>query len=99
MIGDTATRVPGGAVPIAVIGAGSVLGEMAVLDGAPRSATCTAMSDVQAAGLTQRGLERMIDEHPRVGARLLAVLAQHLAERLRAVDDQLRMWGEITAQR
>jgi CRP-like cAMP-binding protein len=96
---DTATRVPGGSVPIAVIGAGSLLGEMAVLDGAPRSATCTAMSDVQAAGLTQRGLERLIDEHPQVGARLMVVLAQHLAERLRAVDDQLRMWGEITAQR
>lgn len=96
---DTATRVPGGSVPIAVLGAGSVLGEMAVLDGAPRSATCTAMSDVQAAGLTQRGLERLIDENPRVGARLMTVLAQHLAERLRAVDDQLRMWGEITAPR
>ncbi len=95
---DTATRVPGGAVPISVVGPGSVLGEMAMLDGAPRSATCTAMSDVQAAGLSPRGMERLIDEHPRVAARLLAVLAQHMAERLRAVDDQLRLWGEITSR-
>lgn len=96
---DTATLVPGGAVPIAVVGPGSVLGEMAVLDGAPRSATCTAMSDVQAAGLTQRGLERLILEHPRVACKLLVVLAQHMAERLRAVDDLLRLWGEATAPR
>ena len=39
---------------IVVLGAGSVLGEMAVLDGAPRSATCTTVTAVQAAGLAQR---------------------------------------------
>ncbi len=86
-----------GDVPIAVLGAGSVLGEMALLDGAPRSATCTAMSDVQAAGLARRGLERLIDEHPRVAAKLLVVLAQHMAERLRALDDQLRLYGQLHA--
>ncbi len=68
---------------------------MALLDGAPRSATCTAVSAVQAAGLARRGLERLIDEHPRVAARLMVVLAQHMAERLRALDDQLRMYGQI----
>ena len=92
---DTGTGL--GDVPIAVMGAGSVLGEMALLDGAPRSATCTAMSDVQAAGLARRGLERLIDEHPRVAAKLLVVLAQHMAERLRALDDQLRLYGQLHA--
>jgi CRP/FNR family transcriptional regulator, cyclic AMP receptor protein len=92
---DTATSLPGLEVPIAVLGAGSVLGEMALLDGAPRSATCTAVSAVLAAGLARRGLERLIDEHPRVAARLMVVLAQHMAERLRALDDQLRMYGQI----
>ena len=94
---DTGTSLPGLEVPIAVLGAGSVLGEMALLDGAPRSATCTAITAVQAAGLARRGLERLIDEHPRVGARLMVVLAQHMAERLRALDDQLRMYGQIHA--
>jgi CRP-like cAMP-binding protein len=98
---DTGTSADTGAglgdVPIAVMGAGSVLGEMALLDGAPRSATCTAMSDVQAAGLARRGLERLIDEHPRVAAKLLVVLAQHMAERLRALDDQLRLYGQLHA--
>jgi len=94
---DTGNSPPGLEVPIAVLGAGSVLGEMALLDGAPRSATCTAVSPVLAAGLARRGLERLIDEHPRVAARLMVVLAQHMAERLRALDDQLRMYGQIHA--
>ena len=42
---DTGTSTPSGDMPIAVMGAGSVLGEMAVLDGAPRSATCTARKE------------------------------------------------------
>ena len=94
---ETGTCLPGLEVPIAVLGAGSVLGEMALLDGAPRSATCTAVTPVQAAGLARRGLERLIDEHPKVAARLMVVLAQHMAERLRALDDQLRMYGQIHA--
>ncbi len=96
---DTGTGTPGGSMPIAVLGAGSVLGEMALLDGAPRSATCTAMSAVQAAGLAQRGLERLIEEHPRVAAKLMVLLAQHMAERLRALDDQLRLYGQISPPR
>ena len=92
---ETGTALPGLEVPIAVLGPGSVLGEMAPLDGAPRSATVTAVTPVQAAGLARRGLERLIDEHPKVAARLMVVLAQHMAERLRALDDQLRMYGQI----
>lgn len=94
---DTGTDLPGLEVPIAVLGPGAVLGEMALLDGAPRAATVTAVTPVQAAGLARRGLERLIDEHPRVAARLMVVLAQHMAERLRALDDQLRMYGQIHA--
>lgn len=92
---DTGSPTPSGEVPIAVVGPGAVLGQMSLLDGAPSSATCTAVTDIRAAGLGRRGLERLIDEHPRVGAKLLALLAQSLAERLRALDDQLRLYGQI----
>jgi CRP-like cAMP-binding protein len=72
-----------------------VLGEMSLLDGAPRSATCTAVTDILAAGLARRGLERLVDEHPKVAAKLLAGLAQRLAERLRSMGEQLQMYGQI----
>jgi CRP-like cAMP-binding protein len=94
---DTGSLSPSGEVPISVLGPGAMLGEMALLDGAPRSATCTALSKLQAAGLARRGLERLIDEHPKVAAKLMAVLAQGLSERLRALDEQLQMYGQIHA--
>lgn len=89
--------LPQNAMPIAALGAGSILGEMSLMDGAPRAATCTAVSDVRAAGLGRRGLALLIDEHPRVAAKLLVVLAHGLAERLRALDEQLRMVGQVQA--
>lgn len=92
---DASSPGPFGSVPISVLGAGSVLGEMSLLDGAPRSATCTAISNIRAAGLARRGLERLIDEHPRVAAKLMAGLAQRMAERLRAMAEQLQMYGQI----
>lgn len=73
------------------------MGEMAVFDGAPRSATCTAVTAVQAAGLARRRVERLIDEHPKVAAHLMVVLPQNMAERQRALDDQLRMCAQIHA--
>ncbi len=85
-------------VPISVLGPGSIIGEMALLDGAPRSASCTAVSAVRAAGLSRRGLELLLDEHPQVAARLIAGLGQRIAERLRALGDQLLMYGEVNAK-
>lgn len=88
---------PDDAVAIAVLGAGSVIGEMALLDGAPRSASCTTLSTVHAAGLSRRGLEILLDAHPRVAARLMVGLAQRLAERLRAMAQHVQAYAEINA--
>lgn len=84
-------------VPISVLGAGSIIGEMALLDGAPRSASCTAVSAVRAAGLSRRGLELLIDEHPTAAARLMAGLGQRIADRLRAMGEQLQLYAQINA--
>jgi CRP-like cAMP-binding protein len=84
-------------VPIAVLGPGSIIGEMALLDGAPRSATCVALSPVQAAGLPRQGLEQLIAEHPQVAVKLMIGLAARIAERLRAMADHLRLYGQLHA--
>ena len=87
---------PQGSVTISALGPGSIIGEMAMLDGAPRSASCTAQSQVTAAGLTRWGLERLIDEQPRAAAKLLMVLAQSTAERLRAMGQQLQLYAQLS---
>jgi CRP-like cAMP-binding protein len=84
-------------VAISVLGPGSIVGEMTLLDGAPRSATCTAHSPVLAAGLSRKGLERLIAEHPRVAAKLLVGLASRIAERLRALGEQIQFYAALAA--
>jgi CRP-like cAMP-binding protein len=92
--------IGGGMVPVAisVVGPGSVIGEMALLDGSPRSASCTTISAVQAAALSRQGLERLIDQQPRVAAKLLIGLGSRTGERLRALGEQLQMYAGVVEQ-
>ena len=85
------------AVTISSLGAGSLLGEMSLLDGEPRSTQCTAISAVQCAGLSRQGLDLLIVQRPLVAARLLAEVGSIIANRLRALSEQLRLYGQITA--
>jgi len=82
-------------VELAVLGAGQILGELALLDGQPRSASCTAVSTVRAAGLSRVGLQRLVAEQPAVAAKFLAALAQRTGERLRGLGDQLKMYSQL----
>lgn len=84
-------------VDISVIGPGALIGELALLDGAPRSATCTAVSPVIAAGLSAGGLQRLIEQFPQVAVKLTIYIAQSAADRLRSLSDQLQMYDQITA--
>lgn len=89
------------AAVIAVLGPGSVIGEMGVIDGAARATSCVVVSRVEAGALTRAALHQLIDEHPAVGAKLMVAIAQRMADRLRATGEQLRMvtrlLGEQTA--
>ena len=92
--------VGGALVPVAVsvVGPGSVIGEMALLDGSPRSASCTTISAVQAAALSRQGLERLIDQQPRIAVKLLIGLGSRTGERLRALGEQLQMYANVVEQ-
>ena len=56
---------------VSILGPGSLIGEMGIIDGGPRSATCTASTDLALAVLTREALTRLMDTHPSVAARLL----------------------------
>lgn len=86
----------GEAVPVAVLSAGALIGEMALLDGAPRSSTCIAIGPVHAAGMSRKGLEMLIQRHPAVAARLMVGLCCRLSDRLRAMGDQLKLYASMT---
>lgn len=86
----------GEAVTLSALGPGSILGEMSLLDNAPRSAQCTAISAVVAAGLSRGGLEKLVEEHPKVAARLMIAIAQRLADRVRALGQQVQIYAQIS---
>jgi CRP-like cAMP-binding protein len=72
-----------------VLKEGAVLGEMSMLDGEPRYASCWALSEVEAAVLSRGAVGRLITANPAVGAKLLVKLTQLLAQRLRNTSSQL----------
>ena len=80
---------PGDTTRLAVLKEGAVIGEMSMLDGEPRYASCWALSEVEAAVLTRSAVARLISAHPGVGAKLLVKLTQLLAQRLRNTSSQL----------
>lgn len=89
-VGATADdEEPGDTTRLAVIRPGAVIGEMSMLDGEPRYATCTAIDEVEAAVLTRAAVARLIQDQPPVAAKLLVKLTQLLAQRLRNTSNQL----------
>ena len=86
-----------GTLEVAVLGPGFLIGELALLDGGPRSATCTAVSDVEAAALGRQNLHRLVVEQPAIAARLMVYLCQRVAERLRSVDAQVQAYAQLLA--
>lgn len=60
-------------IPVAVVGAGALVGEMAVLERLPRSATAEALSDVSALVMSVREFTQLVSSHPTVAARIRAL--------------------------
>jgi len=65
-------------VDLGTYGPGNVLGEMALLDDLPRSATITAIDDVTALLLPIWEFRTTVRNHPEIGLKLLSVLSKRL---------------------
>ena len=74
---------------IAVVEAGRTLGEMSMIDGEPRFATCVAVEAALIAVLDRESLARIIVEQPLLGAKILMELVLMLSQRLRATSSRL----------
>jgi CRP/FNR family cyclic AMP-dependent transcriptional regulator len=63
---------------LGIVEAGNVLGEMALLDDLPRSASVEALEDVEALVLPIWEFRAALRSHPDIGLKLLAVLSRRL---------------------
>jgi CRP/FNR family transcriptional regulator, cyclic AMP receptor protein len=93
---ETVVVARANAIVMAVMGPGSLLGEMGLLDGAPRAASCVALTDVTAAVLTRSALAQLIEADPTFGAKLMIAISQRLAERLRESGQKLLAYTQLT---
>jgi CRP-like cAMP-binding protein len=74
---------------IAVVDGGKTLGEMSMIDGEPRFATCIADQTTVIGVLTRESLARIILEQPILGAKILMELVLMLSQRLRQTSSRL----------
>jgi CRP-like cAMP-binding protein len=74
---------------LAAVDAGRTLGEMSMIDGEPRFATCIAAEPTMIAVLNREALARIIVEQPLLGAKILMELVLMLSQRLRATSQRL----------
>lgn len=70
-------------------GPGKTLGEMSLIDGEPRFASCIATSELVFAVLDRARLTHLIADEPRIGVKILMELLMLLNQRLRVVSKQL----------
>lgn len=75
-------RVERDAHPINEVGPGEVIGEIALLDGGPRTATVTLTEPSRLLVLARREFQALMDEFPEIRLRVLEAVAR----RLRALD-------------
>jgi CRP-like cAMP-binding protein len=98
--GDSLFIVAGGAVKITVtaedgaepailttIGPGGFFGELALLDGAPRSATATAVDAVETLVLRRDAFDRLVDNEQALRRALLSALAAEIRRLTAQVED------------
>jgi CRP/FNR family cyclic AMP-dependent transcriptional regulator len=74
---------------VASIGAGKTLGEMAIIDGEPRSATAIAAETTTLTLLTKVNFLRIVNEKPGLATRILLQVSRLLSQRLRRTSGQL----------
>jgi CRP-like cAMP-binding protein len=83
------TNLLGGQQYMTSVKAGTTLGEMSMIDGAPRFATCIALRRTTFGVLTRDNMGRIIHEKPGLGAKVLIKLVTLLSQRLRQTSAQL----------
>ena len=81
---------------VSILGPGSLIGDMGIIDGGPRSATCTASTDLALAVLTREALTRLMDTHPSVAARLLLAMSKRIAAHLRETNRKLMTFAQVS---
>ena len=79
----------GGTAIIATLTRGRSIGEMAVIDNFPRSATIRARTKATLLTLTRSGFDLILEQEPTIGVKILKGISRLLSQNLRRTSSQL----------
>ena len=82
-------------VTVTVLGPGSLIGEMGLVDGRARLATCITSTDARCALLSRAALEKLSEENPQTATKLMFAVSLRVAERLRETSEKLKMYSQL----
>lgn len=88
-LGARVRRESGSETDIARFGAGEVVGEMAALDPAPRSATVYAIQPTTVYEFGRDALDQLRRDAPQVASAIVRAVIRDVARRLRAMNEQI----------
>jgi len=74
---------------LSVLGPGSTVGEMALIDGKPRSASALALTDALLYVMTRSNFFRLAEDHPAIWGKLIFKIARLMSNRLRLTNQAL----------
>jgi CRP/FNR family cyclic AMP-dependent transcriptional regulator len=80
---------------VRVMGPGSLIGELGLLDGAPRSASCIANSDMLVGVLSRADFLQLLQDDPAVGSRFLLAITKRMADTLRETTRKLKLFAQM----
>ena len=81
-------------VTVTVLGPGSLIGEMGLVDGQARLASCTATTAVRCANLSRAALEKLSADDPATAAKLMLAVSSRIADRLRDTTEKLKLYSQ-----
>jgi CRP-like cAMP-binding protein len=80
--------------PMTIVGPGGTLGEMSMIDGEPRFASCIALEATTFSVFSRDSMVKIILEEPGLGSKILIKLVTLLSQRLRATSSDLLQYLE-----
>jgi len=87
--------ITGADIAITSVGQGYSIGEMSLIDKAPRSATLRARSKTTLAILAQNGFKLILEKHPTMGIKILIGFARFQTENLRKTSNRLNAYTHL----
>jgi CRP-like cAMP-binding protein len=82
---------------LVILGPEEVFGEMALLDGAPRSATARAAEEARLLAIRRADFDKFCDQNPRLALKLTLNIIRMFSRRLRENNDEFRkmlLWSQ-----